>query len=114
MDAFDRRWFAYAWFVLVWVWVVVFSNVLARFAWGSGAVENMLSIVWWGVILATIVAALWALVGYYYDAKHLREIDADWRPRWGIWVLGHIIFSPMFIAPIYLAVRTHRTGSPFG
>ena len=65
------------------------------------------------VSLFMFLAAWWMLFGYYYDAKELKNIDANWRPIWGLWVVAHILISPFLLAPIYLIRRTQKTGVPW-
>lgn len=63
--------------------------------------------------LLAIPLGFWALFGYYWDAKILNQTQADWSVTWPLWAIGHLIFSPLLTAPIYLLFRTLNTGYPW-
>lgn len=109
-DSYWRRWYVYAiwtlpWVLLVLVWITSAVGV-------PGGPETFVLIGTAGGIFA-IPLGIWALLGYIWDASVLKEAEADWQPSWILWAVGHFIFSPLLTAPLYLILRTRRTGYPW-
>ena len=105
-EAFDRRGIAYFYWIVMWA---VNAVLLAVFASGSATLRTI-AIGGWGVLaLPILYFALWSLVGYYRDAQDLKATNADWVPRWRLWAVAHLIFSPMIVGPVYYWRRRAKT-----
>lgn len=66
------------------------------------------------VMLLGIYGMFGSLVGYYRDAKNIKETEGvDWEPWWWLYLLGHILFSPLLTAPVYLFQRWRHVGVPW-
>jgi len=103
---FQRRWYVYAFWVayLPIAFLIVLLSV-------NGLIGIGLS---FAIASLAVIFGIWGLVGYYYDAKHQKGHNANWVPQWYLWVIAHILLTPILIAPLYLLQRTLRTGTPFG
>lgn len=72
-----------------------------------------------GMVAVTVVglvivgSSLAALFGYYSEAKLLARSDADWQPRWWLYVLATPFLSVFVVAPIYLYQRHRHVGIPW-
>jgi uncharacterized BrkB/YihY/UPF0761 family membrane protein len=115
-NSYWRRWYVYAyWSLPLFGFIVVMILSTVAGAAGLPGLPGAPELV---VILATILGLLaipmgfWALFGYYWDAKVLKE-RGSWGVWWPPWVLGHLLFSPLIVAPFYLALRTRNTGYPW-
>jgi hypothetical protein len=58
------------------------------------------------------MAGLGGFIGYYFDAKAIRSAGGEWVPTWWLYMLGHSLLSPAFVAPIYLVQRHRHVGRP--
>ena len=59
-----------------------------------------------------VFVTVWgALFGYYFEARALRRVGAEWVPSWPVWVGLHLLFWPV-VAPLYLLRRHRRIGVP--
>lgn len=105
-SAFESRWFAYAAMATspLWVFLLIYLGQV-----GGGVVA---SAALFGSLGAFALLALWTFIGYYFDAKHLRAEESEWAPVWWFWMIAHSVLSPFIVAPVYLWVRTKRTGMP--
>lgn len=100
---FQRRWYAYAF----WVALVPLSIV----AGGLSILSEKLALMAFVPLgIAMFIFGWWTLFGYYYDAKVSDE--TGYRPYWWAWAIGHIILSPVLVAPVYLVRRTWKAGLP--
>lgn len=63
--------------------------------------------------VAFFVGAVLSLYGYYKEAQQLDERGSDWVPTWPLYVVGHLILSPIVVAPIYLLQRWRHIGIPW-
>jgi hypothetical protein len=102
-----RRWYAYAYFAAGWLF---FPSIYVAIPLGF---ENSLIYLWMPWFLLALPVGLWTFMGYIEDATELKDVEADWVPKWWAWALGHVLLSPLFTAPIYLLQRTSRTGLPW-
>lgn len=106
-NSFHRRWYVYLAWPLLFVAMMGFVVLIA----GFGGAETLMPLyLLFGV--AIFVLGVWALIGYYYDARALRNVNSSWVPRWYLWAAGHILITPLVITPIYLIRRTTKTGLP--
>ncbi|QCC52694.1 hypothetical protein [Halapricum salinum] len=67
-------------------------------------------------LIAVLVVVAWvgSLIGYYFDARYLESVDADWSPHWMLYTAVHVIpVVGAFIAvPIYVLQRMRHVGLP--
>ena len=99
--AFDRRRYAYGYWVVFWV--------AAAVAVGMATFAPTLAVwLWAALALPSVPIAVWSLVGYYYDAAELRDCDAGWVPDWRFWAAAHVVVSPAVAAPMYLWRRSRK------
>lgn len=71
---------------------------------------NLLGYVVWGFLLVFFGSALATFYGFYAEAKILRRTDADWQPRWWLYVVATPIVSVLVTSLIYLAQRERHVG----
>lgn len=113
--SFHRRWYVYAIIPGLFLFAVVFGLVSAATPTNFDIfTESVATIVLLPLFIMLPISVLWALLGYYWDAKILREADSDWIPLWWLWLLGHIFTTPLLTVPLYLLRRTQKTGVPPG
>jgi len=77
---------------------------------GLGTVAALLIMVPAVVFLA---AAFFALYGYYKEAQQLDEQGSEWVPTWPAYAIGHVVLSPIVVAPVYLLQRWRHIGIPW-
>jgi hypothetical protein len=110
---YHRRWYVYAVIPLLFVVSLAFGVLSGISPISLGTFfDGVMSLVLLPLLVATPVAVIWAFFGYYWDAKVLREADSDWVPLWWVWLLAHIITTPLLTVPVYLLRRTQKTGIP--
>lgn len=109
-DSYWRRWYVFAFWTAPLLLMVLFGII------GSigvpGGPELLVIIVTFGSLLA-IPLGFWAFFGYLWDASVLKDADSGWVPTWWLWMLGHFLLTPFVTAPLYLILRTNRTGFPW-
>lgn len=86
-------------FVLLLVFYII-SDILA-------------GILYVGVAIFMFVAAWGSLFGYWVEAKRLKEAESEWVPMKWFYIVGHILLSPVIIAPIYFVRRWQKIGIPW-
>jgi len=109
-----------AFLVAIFFFVPMILTFYAGFspAWSYFGVESIVrfSVNWLFRLLAVVVAVTWfgALAGYYFDARYLDSVDADWSPHWMLYTAIHVIpvAGSMIAVPIYVLQRMRHVGLP--
>lgn len=71
-------------------------------------------IIYMGVAIFMFAAAWGSLIGYWVEAKRLKEAESDWVPMKWLYIIGHIFLSPFIVAPVYFIRRWQKIGIPWG
>ncbi|GGK59162.1 MULTISPECIES: hypothetical protein [Haloarcula] len=62
------------------------------------------------VSFAALLTAIGSIKAFYDDAQSLKGANAYYQPLWPLWVIGSVIISTVFTAPLYLILRRVRMG----
>jgi len=108
------KWHAYFTLGVVYFFGVLLAGTVLSLALPEGWISaQMVGYAIAGPLLVWApVAAIGSLIGYYEDAAHLREAEAEYQPIWVLWVLGHLLVGP-FVAPLYLLRRRLKVGNDY-
>jgi hypothetical protein len=109
-DSYWRRWYVFAFWSGPLILMLLVGIVGAIGI--PGGPELLIIIITIGTLLA-IPLGFWAFFGYMWDASVLKDSNSDWVPLWWLWMIGHFLLTPLITAPIYLVLRTTRTGFPW-
>lgn len=87
--------------------LIQFSSYGSTFYWVTA---NAFGYVVWGSLVVFFGSALATFYGFYAEAKLLRRSNADWQPRWWLYVVATPILSVFVTSLIYLAQRERHVG----
>jgi len=102
------------WHLLWVIYIPVMIPFVLALSFAEGTIFEwvfMMPVLFFALLL--VLAAVLSLYGYYKEAKQLKEQNSDWVPHWGLYVVGHIILSPLIVAPIYILQRWRHIGVPW-
>jgi len=102
------------WHLLWALYIPIMLPLLALFALldsaGLGTAAALLIAV---PAVAFFVGAFLSLYGYDKEAQQLDEQGSEWVPTWPAYAIGHVLLSPIVVAPIYLLQRWRHIGIPW-
>ena len=106
-----------------WYWPIIALGLTAfTFLVGLGAVVTWLAgantTALWLLLLFVLLFVgsgliyLIAVMAIYFDAKAIKETDADWQPSADGYALGAMLISPIPVAALYVIQRYRHLGRP--
>lgn len=87
--------------------LIRFSTYGSPLFWTSA---NLFALVMGGALVVLIGSSLATVYGYYVEAKLLRESNADWQPRWWLYVVATPLLFVFGTSLIYLVQRGRHVG----
>lgn len=76
------------------------------FRTGATLLGNLL----WGLVLIFVGSSWATFYGYYKEAKILERSNADWQPRWWLYVVATPFLSSVLVSLVYLYNRERHVG----
>jgi len=100
----SNYWMYHFWFVLV----IPLSLLMALV---SAPLGDVVATVVFSVLgVSTIIAGFGSFYGYYAEAQILADSDVGWEPKWGAYMVLHLLFTPFIVCPVYLFDRWRAIG----
>lgn len=110
MNVEPRIWWAYAFFAAIWpVWIIAAVAAGGLELLLPGVSEPIIGALATVTVILAFVAGVVGLLGYYEEAKTLRD-RGGWAPTWWAWAAAHLLLTPFITGPVYLARRWQKVG----